>query len=117
MIMQTRREFVRSAIALPVSVSCLQDNKPASASEAFADFESGTYEGWTLTGNCWTPQPATNDTWKGKITGFQGTSFLCTLHPRLGNGATGKAVSREFTIDRPFITFLIGGGNHLGQAC
>lgn len=32
----------------------------------FADFESGTYDGWTLEGNCWTPVfDKFSDMWKG----------------------------------------------------
>jgi CubicO group peptidase (beta-lactamase class C family) len=99
--------------------SCVSGLRLAASSDdlIFADFESGTYDSWTLTGNCWTPEPTTNETFAGKITGFQGRRFLCTLHPRLGNGATGKAVSKEFTIEKPFINFLIGGGDYPEQAC
>lgn len=83
----------------------------------FADFESGTYDGWTLEGNCWTSEPYSDHHYPGKITGFHGKHFLCTLHPARGNSATGKATSKEFTIEKPFINFLIGGGNHPREAC
>jgi CubicO group peptidase (beta-lactamase class C family) len=117
--MQTRRDFLKSAAALsasPLIMGAVSAQQPASTSEVFADFESGTYEGWTLTGNCWIKEPHTAEAVPG-ITGFQGKRFLCTLHPKLGTNATGKAVSREFTIEKPFINFLIGGGNYPGQAC
>jgi CubicO group peptidase (beta-lactamase class C family) len=117
--MQTRRDFLKSAAVLsasPLLLGATAAQQTATKSEVFADFESGTYEGWTLNGNCWTKEPHTAETVPG-ITGFQGKRFLCTLHPKLGTNAAGKAVSREFTIAKPLITFLIGGGNYPGQAC
>lgn len=33
--------------------------KPSTDVEVFADFESGTYEGWTIEGNCFGERPAT----------------------------------------------------------
>lgn len=115
--MQSRRELLKSATALAASPLLLQEPaRPAPATDVFADFESGTFDGWALAGNCWTKEPHTAATIEG-ITGFQGKRYLCTLHPRLGHTARGNAVSREFTIEKPFITFLIGGGNHPGQAC
>ncbi|MEP6754221.1 MAG: serine hydrolase domain-containing protein [Chthonomonadales bacterium] len=116
MMTPTRRDFLKSAIAIP-ALAYVQDPKPAANGDtAFADFESGTFDGWTLSGNCWTKEPHTTTTIPG-ITGFQGKRFLCTLHPKLGTSATGKAVSREFTIEKPFINFLIGGGHYPGEAC
>ncbi len=115
-----RRDFLLSATGLalsPATVLGQEKTTPAVNGDiVFADFESGTFDGWTLTGNCWTSEPHTPTTIAG-ITGFQGKRFLCTLHPRLGHTATGKAVSREFTLEKPFINFFIGGGNHPGEAC
>ena len=117
-----RRDFLLSstALALSPSLSAGQEKPLASAAKGdlvFADFESGTYDGWTLEGNCWTPEPYSDRYFPGKITGYQGKRFLCTLHPTKGSAAKGKAVSKEFTIERPFINFLIGGGNHPNEAC
>ena len=89
----------------------------ATATEVFADFESGTYDGWTLEGDAFGTAPATDALFPGQITGFAGRGFLCSLHPKKGNGATGKATSREFTIEKPVIRFKIGGGNHPNEAC
>ncbi len=118
--MPTRREFLKTTAALvasPLLLETVSTQQQAPASEVFADFESGTYDGWKLSGNCWTPEPASDVLFPGKITGFEGKRFLCTLHPKLGTGATGKAVSKEFTLEKPFINFLIGGGNHPREAC
>ena len=84
------------------------------------DFEMGNYEGWTLTGDCWDKQPATAKTFvdrQGKplVTGIVGNGYLTTLFRNAA--AIGKAVSREFTVDKPFLTFRIGGGNYPKQAC
>jgi CubicO group peptidase (beta-lactamase class C family) len=117
--MMDRRHFLKSAAALsasPLLLGAAAAQLSASAGEVFSDFENGTFDGWILTGNCWGREPHTADTVPG-ISGFQGRRFLCTLHPRFGTSATGKAVSREFAIEKPFISFLIGGGNYPGQAC
>ena len=85
--------------------------------EVFDDFEDGTYANWTLEGDCWGRRPASAALFPGKISGFQGEYFLCTLDPIRGTEATGKATSREFTIRHQHLAFYIGGGNHPGEAC
>ena len=125
--MLTRRTFLQSALLLPAALAhparaqqAATTTVPAQAkpdAEVFADFEGGTYDGWTLEGNAFGSAPATDALFPGKISGFTGRGFLCSLHPKKGNAATGKAVSREFTIDKPYITFKIGGGNHPNEAC
>lgn len=96
--MFSRRAFLQSALLLPALPELL-------ASQAAAQ---------TLPA---TAKPATDALFPGKIGGFTGRGFLCSLHPKKGNAATGKATSPEFTIEKPFITFQIGGGNHPGEAC
>ncbi len=93
--------------------------KPAASpkTEIFADFESGNYDGWTLEGNAFGTDPASDMTFPGKITGFGGKRFVCTLDPKLGNNAIGKATSKEFMINKPFIDFKIGGGKYPKEAC
>ncbi len=122
--MPTRRDFLQSALLLPAALTTgkafVQDTPKTNAApttEVFADFESGNYDGWTIEGDAFGTAPATDATFTGKIRGYTGRSFLCSLHPKKGNAAIGKAISKEFTIEKPFLTFKIGGGNHPNQAC
>lgn len=119
--MPTRRDFLKTTAALAAApclvLQAFAQQAPASGVEMFADFEAAGYDGWTLEGDCWTGTPASDRTFSGRIRGFEGQRFLCTLHPLRGAGATGRAISREFRIERPFIDFLIGGGKYPGEAC
>ncbi len=112
--------FVLAVCAMP-SATFAQAPTPGKETALF-DFEGGSYHGWTLTGDCWDKQPAAANTFvdrQGKplVTGIVGTSYLTTLNPRTGAAAQGKAVSTEFTINKPFLTFKIGGGSYPKEAC
>jgi CubicO group peptidase (beta-lactamase class C family) len=115
----TRRDFMKSALLLPSALagSGLAYAQPPAASALFADFESGNFDGWTVEGNAFGSRPATDAAFPGKIRGFSGKGYASSFHPTKGNAATGKLISREFTIDKPFLTAKIGGGNHPNQAC
>ena len=91
----------------------------------FADFESGTYDGWTATGNAFGEIPQTLKTiasYQGRING-RGTYFVNShnIRPggdvRRGDSLTGTLTSSEFTIDFDTIEFLVGGGSHKGKTC
>lgn len=84
------------------------------------DFEAGNFDGWTLTGDCWDKAPATPKTFTDKqgrsvVSGIVGNGYLTTLYKNAAT--TGKAVSKNFTIDKPFLTFKIGGGRYPKEAC
>lgn len=91
----------------------------------FADFESGTYEGWAVTGDAFGEIPQTLETigsYQGKINGV-GKYFVNSHNIRgggdvgYGDSLTGTLTSRPFTIDFDAIEFLVGGGAHQGQTC
>mgnify|MGYP002819865799 CR=1 FL=1 len=91
----------------------------------FADFESGSYAGWTVTGEAFGKIPQTLKTiasYQGRINGV-GTFFVNShnIRPggdvRQGDSLTGTMTSSEFLIDFDAIEFLVGGGNHKGQTC
>lgn len=75
------------------------------------DFESGIYEGWTVTGEAFGASPA-KGAYPGQqeITGFNG-AFLANSFNK-GDDSKGILTSREFKIERDFINFLLGGGMH-----
>ena len=92
---------------------------------SFEDFQKETYEGWTVTGDAFGKGPIL----KSDIPAYQGD--VGTAGPRVVNshasapgasiaekdGRTGSLTSKEFTIERKFIAFAIGGGNNPGLTC
>jgi len=81
----------------------------------FEDFEGG-YDKWTVEGTAFGERPS-RGTEKGqqKVSGFEGGG-LVNSYPGTDN-ATGKLVSKPFSIERRYITFLVGGGSHKGKTC
>jgi levanase len=84
---------------------------PHRPGRTLADFEGGTYGAWKATGDAFGPAPATG-TLPGQqqVTGFQGSGLVNTY--RDGDATTGTLTSPEFTIDKRYVNFRIGGGNH-----
>ncbi|AIE85581.1 GH116 family glycosyl hydrolase [Fimbriimonas ginsengisoli] len=91
----------------------------------FDDFESDTYAQWTVSGTAFGPAPYE----RSKLAGYQGDvggtgRFVVNSHNvrngesvAAGDAHTGRMVSHEFTIQRRYIEFWIGGGNHPGKTC
>jgi len=91
----------------------------------FADFESGTYDGWTVTGEAFGKIPQTQKTigsYQGDVQA-EGTFFVNShnIRPggstRTGDKVTGTLTSSEFTIDFDTIEFLVGGGSDRTKTC
>ncbi len=74
-----------------------------------ADFEQETYGSWRSTGSAFGKGPAAG-TLPGQmpVTGFEGKRLVNSFLE--GDGPTGTLTSPEFSIDRDYIRFLIGGG-------
>ena len=87
------------------------ETQPEREPVVFADFEGKDYNGWTVNGEALGSAPA-KGAWPGQntVSGHQGKGLINTY--RNGDDSTGKAVSPEFTIERPYINFLIGGGSN-----
>jgi hypothetical protein len=81
------------------------------------DFESGTYDGWTVEGDAFgrAPFPAAEAlAWRPdrRPHGMQGRYFVKSGGERHQANPDGRLVSDAFTIDRPYLTFLLGGELH-----
>lgn len=75
----------------------------------FEGFE-GNYNGWKSHGKAFAKSPA-KGTYNGqnKVSGFEG-SYLANSYNR-GDSLTGTLESAPFNIVKPYINFLLGGGN------
>lgn len=94
--------FVLFAVAMP---------SPATADDDILinDFEAADYGGWKVEGTAFGTGPA-KGTLGGQqpVSGFEGKGLVNTFLG--GDAPTGKLTSPEFTIERDYIKFLIGGG-------
>ncbi|TWU51719.1 glycoside hydrolase family 32 protein [Rubripirellula reticaptiva] len=93
-----------------------------------ADFESGTLEGWTVEGDAFRVQPTKGDNTAARNrepANMQGTWWIGGYEKyngkegkpgeTAGDSLTGTLTSREFTIERPYITFRVGAGHLPGK--
>ncbi len=86
-----------------------------------ANFEQTNYAWlpggvWTANGNCFGGGPAQGSLPNQQaVTGYLGNGLVNTYLN--GDGTTGTLTSPEFLIQRNYLRFLIGGGNHPGQTC
>lgn len=82
----------------------------------FADFEAETFESWTVEGEAFGKGPRKGPTTPEQhLSNFQGKSLANSWTG--SDQPHGKLTSPEFKIERPFINFLIGGGNHPSETC
>jgi len=74
-----------------------------------ADFEGDNYGDWTVTGDAFGSGPVRGSLpGQQNVSGFEGRSLVNTF--RNGDRSTGTLTSPPFTIERPYLRFLIGGG-------
>jgi fructan beta-fructosidase len=116
-----------------VSFLCLSVLPSVAASEPVllfpnSDFEAGTLVNWTASGDAVsTRQPTYGDNTaaRGNVPcGLQGDHWIGTYEnydgvggapgDTRGDGPVGTLTSQSFTIQKRYITFLMGGGNHPG---
>ena len=75
------------------------------------DFESGTYANWTVEGDAFGATPATGSyTGQQPVIDFEGKYLANSFNN--GDDSRGTLTSKEFTIERNYINFLIGGGTN-----
>ena len=91
----------------------------------FDDFERETYENWTATGEAFGKGPvaaAQVPDYQGDL-GMHGRRAVNSHSAAPGRDVSekdaqiGTLTSKTFTIERDYITFLVGGGSHKGTTC
>ncbi len=89
-------------------------NTTAAPDIVVADFEGDSYGEWKSQGTAFGPKPA-RGTLPGQmhVDGFVGQGLVNSFHG--GDAATGSLTSPPFTLERPYLVFRIGGGNHPGK--
>ncbi len=88
---------------------------PVPDGTVLADFEGGSYGRWTPTGRAFGAAPATGALpGQQQVSGWLGDGLANTFVD--GDAAVGTLTSPTFTIDRPYLNFLIGGGHHPASA-
>ena len=99
-----RKSFLYSSFSLLALTAC--DNKDSLIIE---DFESGSFENWTMEGDAFGETPE-----KGALpgqqplVGLEGKFLANSFHN--GDDSRGTLTSKPFCIERDYINFLIGGG-------
>lgn len=81
-----------------------------------ADFEGTDYGPWRATGTAFGAGPAQGTLPNQMpVSGYEGKGLVNSFAG--GDAAIGTLTSPAFTIERPFLRFLIGGGMHPGETC
>ena len=89
---------------------------PERPARVFADFEGGDYGDWTVEGEAFGRGPARGTLPdQSPVSGFAGTGLVNTFLG--GDAPQGRLRSPAFTVERPYIGFLLGGGGHEGRTC
>ncbi len=105
---------MRPLLSSLIALLCVSTTAWSAEDILIADFEGDTYGSWKVEGEAFGPGPA-----KGAldgqmpVTGFEGARLVNSFFQ--GDRTTGKLTSPEFTIERQWINFLIGGGQHQDQ--
>jgi uncharacterized protein (DUF608 family) len=94
----------------------LPPGPPARAPRVFADFEGEGYGAWEVGGTAFGSGPARGTLVnQNPVTGYEGEGLVNTYLG--GDDPHGTLRSPAFTIERRWISFLIGGGRHPDRAC
>lgn len=112
---------VRGGVAVLQTVEVGEVGKAAQSDVVFADFEGADYVGWTPEGEAFdkVPYRADNGELYEELQGFEGKGLVNSHRRRAGENSVaadryvGTLTSPEFTIERKFIRFLIGGGGEI----
>ena len=89
---------------------------PPSTDTVIDDFEAATYGAWTTTGTAFGPGPAQGTLpSQNPVSGYVGSGLANSYYG--SDTSTGTLTSPPFVLTKPYLNFLIGGGNLPGQEC
>lgn len=116
----TRENATENGAAVFRLIEPKQDDAPARPTILFEDWKAPGFGTWTATGSAFGPGAYDRDKIPGIGALGGGPGHRVVKSYRIeeggsnvtGDAMTGKLVSREFTIERRYIEFWIGGGNH-----
>jgi hypothetical protein len=76
------------------------------------DFESGDLSGWTATGDAFEDQPVRGDTVaaRGREPSLHQGEYWIGGYEKHGDGRKGTLTSAPFRVEKPWASFLVGGG-------
>ena len=108
-------EFAAADFVSPPGPAAAQNQPPT----IFEDWASGTYgDKWTATGTAFGTHPAKKgEIFHGEAVQNEQGSYMADSFAGGKDDALGTLTSNPFTISRPFINILIGGGYHPGVTC
>jgi len=105
------RRLTRGVVVVAAALWAMAMPSRAAEDIVIADFEGPDYGGWKITGDAFGAAPARGTLpHQRRVTGFKGKGLVNTYLN--GDRTTGMFTSPEFTIQRDYIVFLIGGGAH-----
>ncbi|NNM87203.1 MAG: hypothetical protein HKL95_01655 [Phycisphaerae bacterium] len=110
-------QIVRTKSYVAVNCSAQQVMTGVKPPQVFSDFESGTYRQWTITGTAFGHRPVKVGSVARSIQtppDCQGKYYVDTYRHN-SNGPMGTLTSKPFVITRPYIRFLVGGGQLSGH--
>lgn len=91
-------------------------NRTSREDVLIADFEGEDYGRWTTTGEAFGSAPARGTLPNQMpVSGFKGRGLVNSYHA--GDGTTGTLTSPPVRLERDYLHFLVGGGNHPGETC
>ena len=109
------RRWTGLLMGLALGAIPLQAQEPR-ADILIADFEGKTYGDWTVEGEAFGSGPARGTLPKQmRVTGYLGQGLVNSF--RGGDDSQGVLTSPPFAIERGYLSFLLGGGQHPDRAC
>ena len=89
------------------------DAVPAGGRRVFG-FEDGKWGGWSTTGSAFGSGPVQRPVWnQGPVGPYEGRYLANSFHG--GDSARGRLRSPRFEVDRPVLSYRVGGGHNPGR--